>query len=93
MSTYSVLNYLTSHDDGQPFDPKRENGKEAANRLLLSPGGAQIYYGDESNRSLEIEGTVGDATLRSVMNWDAIEQDEEVKRNAKKEKIIEEIFK
>ena len=81
MSTYSVLNYLTSHDDGQPFDPKRENGKEAANRLLLSPGGAQIYYGDESNRSLEIEGTVGDATLRSVMNWDAIEHDEEVKRN------------
>lgn len=81
MSGYSVLNYLTSHDDGQPFDPKRENGKEAANRLLLSPGGAQIYYGDESNRNLEIEGTVGDATLRSFMNWDEIERDKKVREN------------
>lgn len=81
MSGYSVLNYLTSHDDGQPFDQKRENGKEAANRLLLSPGGAQIYYGDESNRNLKIEGTVGDATLRSFMNWDEIERDKKVREN------------
>lgn len=81
MNGYSVLNYLTSHDDGQPFDPKRENGKEAANRLLLSPGGAQIYYGDESNRSLVIEETVGDASLRSFMNWDEIKNDESVKSN------------
>ncbi len=81
MNGYNVLNYLTSHDDGQPFDPNRENGKEAANRLLLSPGGAQIYYGDESNRSLVIEETVGDASLRSFMNWDEIKNDESVKSN------------
>lgn len=71
--TYGIVNYLSSHDDGQPFDPKRVKNKEAANRLLLSPGTAQIYYGDESARALEIEGTVGDATLRSFMNWEEIE--------------------
>jgi alpha-amylase len=67
---YSVLNYLSSHDDGQPFDPKREKPIEAGTKLLLSPGASQVYYGDESARSLVIEGTVGDATLRSFMNWD-----------------------
>lgn len=48
---------------------------EAGTKLLLSPGIAQIYYGDESDRSLVIEGTNGDATLRSFMNWDAINTD------------------
>ncbi len=28
-----------------------------------------MYYGDESSRDLTIEGTEGDATLRSFMNW------------------------
>ena len=66
----SVLNYLTSHDDGEPFDKKRERPFEAGTKLLLCPGAAQVYYGDETNRSLIIEGTSGDATLRSFMNWD-----------------------
>ena len=39
---------------------------------MLSPGIAQVYYGDESDRSLVIDGTNGDATLRSNMNWDDI---------------------
>ncbi|AEH00518.1 alpha-amylase family glycosyl hydrolase [Lacinutrix sp. 5H-3-7-4] len=69
---YGVLNYLTSHDDGQPFDKNREKTYETATRLLLSPGAAQVYYGDESARDLTIEGTVGDATLRSFMNWNEI---------------------
>ena len=68
----SVLNYLSSHDDGSPFDAKRERSKETATKLLLSPGQSQVYYGDESARSLIIEGTEGDATLRSLMNWDQI---------------------
>ena len=72
---YGVLNYLTSHDDGQPYDPNREKPFEAAVRLLLSPGASQVYYGDESSRSLAIEGSEGDATLRSFMNWEAIEND------------------
>jgi len=72
---FSVLNYISSHDDGSPFDGKREKGIEGGTKLLLSPGIAQVYYGDESDRSLVVEGTNGDATLRSFMNWDAINQD------------------
>ena len=69
----SVLNYLTSHDDGEPFDKKREKPFYSANVLLLTPGASQIYYGDESARSLIIDGTVGDATLRSFMNWSELD--------------------
>ncbi len=67
---YSVLNYLSSHDDGNPFDPLRMRPFETANKLLLAPGAAQIYYGDETARLLKIDGAVGDATLRSFMNWE-----------------------
>ncbi len=77
---YSVLNYLTSHDDGSPFDSTREKGYEAGTKLLLAPGAAQIYYGDESNRPLIIAGTEGDATLRSMMNWDSEKSDPKVKQ-------------
>jgi len=71
----TVVNYLTSHDDGSPFDKKRKKSIETANKLLLSPGISQVYYGDESARLLIIEGTVGDATLRSNMNWEQIKSD------------------
>jgi alpha-amylase len=64
------MNYISSHDDGQPFDPRRERAMESATKLMLSPGMSQIYYGDENARSLVIDGTVGDATLRSVMDFD-----------------------
>jgi alpha-amylase len=65
----SVLNYLANHDDGQPYDLDRRDPMGDAERLLLAPGGAQIYYGDELARSLRIPGTEGDANLRGVMNW------------------------
>lgn len=74
-----TLNYLTSHDDGQPFDKDRTKPFETATKLLLSPGASQVYYGDESARDLTIEGANGDATLRSFMNWDAIEHDAKTK--------------
>ncbi|MFY0604638.1 MAG: alpha-amylase [Flavobacteriaceae bacterium] len=73
LSTFGTLNYLSSHDDGQPFDPKRENTIEAGTILMLTLGAAQIYYGDETARSLVIEGTKGDATLRSFMNWEELQ--------------------
>ncbi len=69
----SVLNYLTSHDDGNPFDKERKKPMYAANVLLLTPGASQVYYGDETARSLIIEGTEGDATLRSFMNWEELD--------------------
>lgn len=73
----SVLNYISSHDDGAPFDLKREKSIESGTKLLLTPGISQTYYGDESARPLIVEGTTGDATLRSFMNWDVIESDPE----------------
>ncbi|MDG1573506.1 alpha-amylase family glycosyl hydrolase [Robiginitalea sp. M366] len=65
----SVMNYLSSHDDGNPFDPDRVQPYRAANVLLLTPGISQIYYGDETSRPLRAEGAVGDANLRTFMNW------------------------
>jgi len=67
---HSVLNYMSSHDDGNPFDPLRTRAFESATKLMLTPGAVQLYYGDETARLLKIEGAVGDATLRSFMNWD-----------------------
>ncbi|PHV07973.1 alpha-amlyase [Janthinobacterium sp. BJB412] len=68
----SVLNYLSSHDDEQPFDAARSKPFESANKLLLAPGAAQIYYGDETARRLDMADAVGDARLRSYMNWDEL---------------------
>ena len=79
LKNYSVLNYMTSHDDGQPFDKDRKVPFKTATMLMLTPGTSQVYYGDESARDLTIEGTVGDATLRSFMNWDVIKNDENTK--------------
>jgi len=69
---YGTMNYISSHDDGQPYDAKREKSILAGTLLLLSPGTSQVYYGDESARSLVVKGTDGDATLRSFMNWEEI---------------------
>ena len=77
---FGVLNYMTSHDDGQPFDKVRTQPFKTANMLLLTPGTSQVYYGDESARDLTIEGTIGDATLRSFMNWDAISENTATKK-------------
>ena len=72
---YGVLNYMTSHDDSQPFDNDRKMPIKTATMLLLTPGTSQVYYGDESARDLTIDGAVGDATLRSFMNWNDITDD------------------
>jgi len=76
----SVLNYLTSHDDGAPYDKERQKPYRAANVLLLTPGASQVYYGDETSRDLTIEGTEGDATLRSFMNWKDLDSLPEIKK-------------
>ncbi len=72
LAGYSVLNYVSSHDDGTPFDPLRARPFETAIKLLLAPGAVQIYYGDETARLLRVDGAQGDATLRSFMNWDEL---------------------
>lgn len=74
----SIVNYISSHDDGGPFDLKRERVLDAGTKLLLNPGAAQIYYGDETGRPLTIEEAEGDAKLRSFMNWEQLAANAEV---------------
>ena len=68
----SIVNYISSHDDGQPFDQDRMNPITAGTKLMLCPGGVQVYYGDESARDLNVAAD-GDAKLRSFMNWEQID--------------------
>lgn len=69
----SMLNYISSHDDPAPLDPERQNAFENAIKLMLAPGAAQIYYGDELSRPLIAPGATGDARLRTPMNWEALD--------------------
>lgn len=69
---FDALSYLSSHDTRLFFalvanDPVRQ--RQALTALLLVPGGAQLFYGDESGRQLGPDG--GDLTqgTRSDMNW------------------------
>lgn len=71
----TIMNYVSSHDDGSPFDKLRTKTYESATKLMLTPGIAQIYYGDETARSLNVDAS-GDATLRSFMNWEDISKSE-----------------
>ena len=69
---HQVLNYVSSHDTGlhRPGDQKN-----VATMLLLCPGGAQIYYGDETARpAINGCGDTGMAT-RGDFNWDAVDND------------------
>jgi alpha-amylase len=79
----TFLNYLSSHDDGSPYDAERKDPFGAGTRLLLAPGGAQIYYGDELARRLRVPGAEGDANLRSFMNWG------DLKRGGMTAKVLE----
>ncbi len=74
MKGLTIISYIASHDDSSPWDVHRDHPFEAGTRLLLAPGAAQIYYGDELARPLVVEGAEGDANLRSFMNWEDVEQ-------------------
>lgn len=71
----SFMNYISSHDDGQPLDPTRKIPIESGTKLLLTPGISQVYYGDETARILKADGATGDANLRTNMNWDSINKE------------------
>ncbi|MDE6443847.1 MAG: chitobiase/beta-hexosaminidase C-terminal domain-containing protein, partial [Muribaculaceae bacterium] len=67
-----VLNYVSSHDTGlhRPGDQKA-----VGTMLLLCPGGAQIYYGDETSRpAVDGKGDPGMVT-RGDFNWNAVDND------------------
>jgi len=68
-----VLNYVSSHDTGlhRPGDQKK-----VATMLLLCPGGAQIYYGDETSRGYMSGCPDQSMSTRSDFNWDAVDNDD-----------------
>jgi len=71
----TIFNFVDSHDETSPYDPDRQDPFGAGTKLLLAPGAAQIYYGDELARPLRVAGANGDANLRSFMNWGDLERD------------------
>lgn len=73
--TFNSLSYISSHDDCLT----RGNMIDAGTDLLLTPGAAQIYYGDESNRPIGwTDFFTGsdylDQRYRTDMNWDSMDQ-------------------
>lgn len=65
----NVLTYVSSHDTRLC---RASNQNEVGTMLQLTPGGVQIYYGDETSRPLAYEGC-GDTDMmtRGDFNWDA----------------------
>ncbi|EOR27795.1 alpha amylase [Clostridium sartagoforme AAU1] len=70
--SFNILSYISSHDTGLT----RGNMINLGTKLILSPGGIEIYYGDESNRkaSTNTITTAKDQPSRSDMNWDTLDQ-------------------
>lgn len=65
--SFNALSYISSHDTA--LGARSAN---AGTALLLTPGGVQTYYGDESGR--KGDGTPQLQPTRSNMNWDSIDQ-------------------
>lgn len=78
---FNVLSYLSSHDDsdstGGVWSASDDKNKDLGTCLLLSPGGVQIYYGNEVNRGMGwtdfITGSdYKDQRFRTDMDWNNI---------------------
>ncbi|MGN1112522.1 MAG: starch-binding protein, partial [Acutalibacteraceae bacterium] len=75
---FNALSFISSHDElltRGDTSTMIYNGSA----LLLTPGGVQIFYGDESNRpmvaGLAFDGYGGSGhSLRSDMNWSSLDQ-------------------
>ncbi|HOF01004.1 MAG TPA: chitobiase/beta-hexosaminidase C-terminal domain-containing protein [Spirochaetota bacterium] len=65
--TWNSLHYISSHDTAL----SRTNIKNLGTALTLSPGGVQIFYGDETARPFGDTGSDPYQGTRSDMNWDA----------------------
>ena len=63
--TWNALSYISSHDT----DLTRGDMIDIGSTLLLSPGGVQIFYGDESNREKGEICSDSNQSTRSDMNW------------------------
>ncbi|MDE7423569.1 MAG: hypothetical protein K2N51_07745, partial [Lachnospiraceae bacterium] len=65
---FNILSYISSHDKGLGA-----RSASAGTALLLTPGGVQTYYGDESGRPAGAGNDYEPA--RSHMNWSAMKED------------------
>ena len=74
-STFNVLSYISSHDTDLGG---RGDLISAGTALLLTPGAAQIFYGDETGRQKQWESFCAnnytDQVTRSDMNWNSIDK-------------------
>lgn len=70
---FNVLSYISSHDTGLT----RGNMINLGTKLIMTPGGIEIYYGDESNRkaSTNTVTTAKDQPSRSDMNWGTMDKE------------------
>jgi alpha-amylase len=73
---FDALTYISSHDTRLFYaemgnDPVRQ--RQALTALLLVPGGAQLFYGDETGRPLGPTGGDLAQGTRSDMNWNTID--------------------
>lgn len=71
---FNVLSYISSHDEG--LTRGKDNMINYGTKLLLAPGGIEIFYGDESNRQgfTNTITTAVDQGSRSDMNWDSLDE-------------------
>jgi alpha-amylase len=70
--SFDVLSYISSHDTHLFLDVMKNDlalQRQGGAALLLAPGGAQIFYGDESGRLLGPGGSDAVQGTRSDMNW------------------------
>jgi alpha-amylase len=76
--TFNVLSYVSSHDTSlflASLGNQPALQKQAGTALLLAPGGVQIFYGDESGRTVGPAGSDPTQGTRSDMNWGSIDAD------------------
>jgi glycosidase len=83
-SSWNVLSYMDDHDKAPMFSAvaggNADAQKRAGTALLLTPGGVQIYYGDEYGRAAgpfnaatdNSSNPAQDLVLRSDMDWNAV---------------------
>jgi len=69
-AAFNVLSYVNSHDHKQHYGWYQTNNN-IGTTLLLSPGGVQIYYGDENSRPLGPEMSDLNQSTRSDYQWGA----------------------
>jgi len=69
---FDVLSYISSHDTKlmlSGLDGDAGKQRQALTVLLLVPGAAQLFYGDESGRAATTVAADPTAGTRSDMNW------------------------